>query len=180
MPLEDATTSRELSGIYNEEYCKWCYTNGEFTYKSMDDLIEYCATHMAGENWPAEQVRAYMSEMLPKLDYWKRYLSLGGEEKLEEFKRQIMEEFNSLGIPGMPKVEQLNALGGGFVNLEYTLPNGNKVKFLDDRDVYLGSQLECEFGTGRCFGLVANMNFLLVCSYEENGENPELILYKQR
>ena len=66
------------------------------------------------------------------------------------------------------------------MNLEYTLPNGNKVKFLDDADMYLGSQLECEFGPGRCFGLVANMNFLLVCTYEENGENPELILYKQR
>ena len=36
------------------------------------------------------------------------------------------------------------------------------------------------FGGGRCFGLVANMDFLLVCTYEENGENPELVLYKKR
>ena len=62
--------------------------------------------------------------------------------------------------------------------MEYTLPNGEKVKFLDDKQTYLGSQLESDFG--RCFGIVANMDFLLVCTYEENGENPELVIYKKR
>ena len=28
MPLEDATTSREPNGAFNEEYCKWCYAGG--------------------------------------------------------------------------------------------------------------------------------------------------------
>ena len=54
------------------------------------------------------------------------------------------------------------------------------VKFLDDHATYLGSQLECESGGGRCFGIAANMDFLLVCSYGENGENPELVVYKKR
>ena len=45
---------------------------------------------------------------------------------------------------------------------------------------YLGNQLECEFGGNRCFGIAANMDFLLVCTYEENGENPELVVYKKR
>ena len=31
MPLnEDSLISREDDGSYNEDYCKWCYTNGEF------------------------------------------------------------------------------------------------------------------------------------------------------
>ena len=63
--------------------------------------------------------------------------------------------------------------------MEYTLPSGKKVKFLDDKQTYLGSQLESEFGE-RCFGVAANMDFIIVCSYEENGENPELIIYKKR
>ena len=63
--------------------------------------------------------------------------------------------------------------------MEYTLPNGEKVKFLDDKATYLGNQLESEFG-GRCFGIAANMDFLLVCTYEENGENPELVMYRKR
>ena len=45
---------------------------------------------------------------------------------------------------------------------------------------YLGTQLECEFGGNRCFGIAANMDFILVCTYEENGENPELVVYKKR
>ena len=43
MPLEDATTSHEPDGAFNEDYCKWCYTDGEFKYKSMDELIDFCA-----------------------------------------------------------------------------------------------------------------------------------------
>ena len=179
MPLEDSTVSREPDGIFNEEYCKWCYADGEYTYENMDDLINFCAEHMANEHFTSEAVRAYMQEMLPKLNYWKRYASLGGEEKFEEFKKQLMDEINALQIEGLPEVKALNALAGGYVNLEYPLPNGKAVPFLNDSATYLGCQLESEFG-GRCFGVVANMDFLLVCTYEENGENPELVLYKKR
>ena len=145
MPLEDSNTSREADDNFNEEYCKWCYSGGEYT-----------------------------------LDIWKRYAEIGGKEKLEEFKAQLIREINTLlDIEGLPKVENLNVLPGEFVNMEYTLPNGLKVKFLDDKQTYLGSQLENEQGD-MCFGIVANMDFLLVCSYEENGENPELVIYKKR
>ena len=180
MPLEDSIISKETDGIFNEEYCKWCYADGEYTYDNMDDLIEYCAEHMANEYFSPEQVRAYMKDMLPKLNYWKRYAEIGGEEKFDEFKKQLIDEINALHIEGMPKVEQVNALVGGYVNLEYRLPNGKTVKFLDDGATYLGNQLECEFGGDRCFGIVANMDFILICTYEENGENPELVLYKKR
>ena len=78
------------------------------------------------------------------------------------------------------KEDVLNVLPGSFVNLEYTLSNGTCVKFLDDNATYLGNQLPCEFGGNRCFGIVANMEFLLVCTYEENGANPELVIYKKR
>ena len=99
----------------------------------------------------------------------------------EEIKNKIIDEINSLlCIEGLPKVENLNVLSGSFINLEYRLPNGEKVKFLDDKASYLGSQLESEFGGDRCFGIAANMDFILICSYEKDGENPELIMYKKR
>ena len=179
MPLEDSSISKEPDGLFNEDYCKWCYADGEYMYHNMDELIEVCATHMANEAFSSGQVRAYLREMLPKLDYWKNYKNLAGVEKFEEFKRQLMDEINALHIEGMPKVETLNALVGGYVNLEYRLPNSSRVKFLEDGATYLGNQLESEFG-GRCFGIVANMDFILVCTYEEGGENPELVLYKKR
>jgi len=180
MPLEDDSISREADGFFNEEYCKWCYADGEYMYHDMDDLIEVCIGHMASEQFPPEQVRAYMKDMLPKLNYWKRYENLAGAEKFAEFKQQLMEEFNALHIEGMPKVEKLNALVGAYINLEYRLPNGKCVKFLDDNATYLGNQLPCAFGGERCFGIAANMDFLLVCTYGENGADPELVVYKKR
>ena len=180
MPLEDAMISKEKDGAFNEDYCKWCYADGEYTYSNMEDLIDVCVPHMVSEQFSEEQVRAYMKEMLPKLDYWKRYEELGGGKKLDELKKQLVEEFNSLQIEGMPKVEKLNALAGSDVNLAYRLPNGKTVPFLDDNATYFGNQLESEFGGDRCFGILANMDFLLVATYEEGGANPELIVYKKR
>ena len=91
-----------------------------------------------------------------------------------------MEEINDLHIEGLPQVKELNALVGKYVNLMYTLPNGEKVKFLDDQKTYLGNQLECEFGGDRYFGVLADMDFILISTYEAEGTNPELVLYKKR
>ena len=72
MPLEDSTLSREPDGSLNEEYCKWCYADGAFKYSSKEELIDFCVTHMASEQWPAEQVRAHMEAVVPQLSHWKR------------------------------------------------------------------------------------------------------------
>ena len=71
MPLEDSTLSRETDGSFNEEYCKWCYADGEFTYSSKEQLIDFCAKHMASESWSEQQVRAHMEALVPTLNHWK-------------------------------------------------------------------------------------------------------------
>ena len=180
MPLEDSIISREKDGTLNEDYCQWCYADGTYTYSDMDDLIETCLPHMVNENFTEEQARAYMKEMLPQLDYWKRYEELSDDGEFEEFKKQLIDEINALHIDGMPKVEKLNALVGQYVNLPYRLPNGAEVKFLNDKTTYLGNQLESEVGGDRCFGVLANMDFIMVATYEKDGVNPELVLYKKR
>ena len=112
-----------------------------------------------------------------------KYILTSGKENFEAFKKQLIEEINSLEIAGMPKISELNPLNGSFVNLTYILPNGKKVQFLEDDDIYLGNQVECEFNDGemiRCFGILANMSFILVSEYGPNGDNPELIVYKKR
>ncbi len=72
MPLEDSTTSKEPDGGFNEDYCKWCYSDGEFKYTSMEQLIDFCVAHMASEAWPAEQVRAHMEAVVPGLKHWRK------------------------------------------------------------------------------------------------------------
>lgn len=180
MPLEDEIIGRNKDGSLNEQYCKWCYADGTYTYSDMDELIEVCVKHMANEEFSEEQAREYMKQVLPTLNYWKNYEKLGDNGEFEQFKSKLIEEINALGIDGMPKVESLNALVGKYVNIEYPLASGIKVKFLDDNTTYLGTQLESQFGGERCFGVVANMDFILVCTYEKDGLNPELLIYKKR
>ena len=44
------------------------------------------------------------------------------------------------------------------------------ITFIDTADVYNGGNSE----------LRANMDFIMICTYEEEGKNPELLLYKKR
>ena len=96
------------------------------------------------------------------------------------FKQQLIREINDLHCPGMPKAEKLNALMDSYVDLAYPLPSGEKVRFQNGGRTYLGNRLESEFGGERCFGILADMDFILVCTYAAEGADPELVLYKKR
>lgn len=72
MPLDESCISEELDGTFNEEYCKWCYNNGNFVYTSLEELIDFLVSHMSNEKWSSEQAKAYFETQLPKLNYWKQ------------------------------------------------------------------------------------------------------------
>lgn len=60
MPLkDDDIIGHNHDGSFNEDYCKWCYADGTYTYNDMDDLIEVCVKNMVSENFTEEQ--AYVS-----------------------------------------------------------------------------------------------------------------------
>ncbi len=180
MPLTDEILSRNRDGTINEDYCQWCFADGTYTYSSMDDLMDVCVGNMVSESVTEEQARSYLKQMLPKLDYWKRYEELSDNGQFEAFKKQLIDEINGLHVEGLPRVEKLYALVGKDVNLAYRLPGGAEVKFLDDRTSYLGNQLESVFGGDRCFGVLACMDFILISTYGKDGADPELVLYRKR
>ena len=72
MPLsEDGMISREQDGSFNEDYCKWCYTDGRFAYESMDSLLEFLIGHMPNpENLSDTQRREQYSSYLSQLKHW--------------------------------------------------------------------------------------------------------------
>ena len=107
------------------------------------------------------------------------YIEIGGKEHFELLQKALIDEINSLEIEGMPKLNELFPLHGSLINLEYMLPSGKKSKILDDNDSYLGNQLENK-EVKKCFGIACNMSFILISEYEENGVNPEIIIYKRR
>ena len=93
-------------------------------------------------------------------------------------KRQLIGEINAFGIAGLA-VDDLNLLTGSYVNLPYPLANGSTVRFLKDDDIYLGNQVE-RADSDRCYGIVANEDFILVCEYGCNDSDPEIVLYTRR
>lgn len=108
------------------------------------------------------------------------YIKIGGMENYLEFKAKLKIEVNELlAANGIGPAEELFELNGEYVNLAYPLPSGDEVKFLNDKNVYLGAQIE--FGDqGVCYGVVADQSFILICSYSVNGSEPELIAYRKR
>lgn len=71
MPLDDTSLSREKDGSFNEDYCKWCYTDGKFVYSSLEELIDFLADHISNDQFKPEQAREYLSQTLPNLSHWK-------------------------------------------------------------------------------------------------------------
>lgn len=94
-------------------------------------------------------------------------------------KKQLVKAFNQLGIDDMEEVTDLYALHGAYINLQYTLPGGQKIKFWDDDRVYLGNQIGKK-NSDRHYGLTADENYLLVCEYGKNGADAQIIVFKKR
>ena len=72
MPLDDASISKEPDGAFNEEYCKWCYTNGTFVYTKLEELTDFLVGAMSNETMSPEQARALCERELPKLGHWRK------------------------------------------------------------------------------------------------------------
>ena len=73
MPLsEDSMLSKENDGQFNEDYCKWCYSEGTFTYKTKDSLLDYLVTHMPNpENQNERERRKVFDYHLSQLKHWR-------------------------------------------------------------------------------------------------------------
>ena len=72
MPLEDSMISREPDGSFNESYCTWCYTDGDYVYRSKDTLLDFLLSHSPNPgNLSDEERRNQYDSYLSELDHWK-------------------------------------------------------------------------------------------------------------
>ena len=72
MPLEDSVISKEPDGDFNEDYCKWCYADGQFAYKSKEALLDYLVANMPNpDNLQEEDRRVQFDSYLSRLKRWK-------------------------------------------------------------------------------------------------------------
>ncbi len=65
---------READGTEAADYCRWCYDEGAYTYKTtMDEMIEDCAPRMAeAMGWTIDEAASLLGAILPTLDRWRK------------------------------------------------------------------------------------------------------------
>lgn len=77
MPMGEADElyGKNADGSRNEDYCSYCFENGNFTFHgTMEEMIEVCVPHMTSANhgMSEEQAREGMLAWFPTLKRWKK------------------------------------------------------------------------------------------------------------
>ena len=72
MPMSDEHFGSEKDGSKSEDYCSYCYQDGEFTTDiSMEEMIDYSAPKAAEATGMSEEAARKMCEdMFPHLKRW--------------------------------------------------------------------------------------------------------------
>ena len=67
------TFGTNADGSPNEDYCRYCYMNGEFIDKvSMEEYIEMCSQFGAQAGMTNEEMKEYCEKLFPTLKRWKQ------------------------------------------------------------------------------------------------------------
>ncbi len=74
MPIKSRNQlGKNKDGTINEDYCKYCYDNGEFIDKvSMEEYINMCSQFGAQANMTNEQMKELCTKVFPTLKRWKK------------------------------------------------------------------------------------------------------------
>lgn len=78
MPLNEDIKGTNADGGINEDYCIYCYKDGQFTQDiTMEQMIDFCArftdeiNKQSGWNLTPEQAKEQMRRFFPTLKRWK-------------------------------------------------------------------------------------------------------------
>lgn len=73
MPIEsNDLLGTNKDGSINNDYCKYCYTDGEFIHKvSMEEYIDMCSQFGEQAGMTNDEMRKLCTELFPTLKRWK-------------------------------------------------------------------------------------------------------------
>lgn len=73
MPMTDEILGTEKDGSDSEDYCKFCYENGEFLQDfTMAEMIEFCIPLVvANSDMDEQSVSVMLNKFIPQLKRWK-------------------------------------------------------------------------------------------------------------
>ena len=75
MGATDNLYGTNADGSKNEDYCKYCFENGEFTQDcTMEEMIDICVSHMdpADSGMSEDEAKKMMLEFFPTLRRWQK------------------------------------------------------------------------------------------------------------
>jgi hypothetical protein len=74
MPLEnEEQLGTNKDGSKNEEYCFYCYKEGEYTdNRTLEGMIEVCVPFMVEQGMTKEEAKKILEQTLPNLKRWKK------------------------------------------------------------------------------------------------------------
>lgn len=73
MPMTDELFGTNVDGTKNEDYCMYCFKDGEFTSDmTMDEMMNFCIGKMVEVHPEIDEAEAsaMMKEVFPKLKRW--------------------------------------------------------------------------------------------------------------
>jgi predicted transcriptional regulator YdeE len=106
MPLANPELlGTDVKGNVIEEYCTYCYVNGEFTQPSfsVEDMVSFCVPFLVEEGMGEETARSILTGSLPHL---KRWSSANGKANEQAYTIVQLEEFKLIGITATTTNEQ--------------------------------------------------------------------------
>ena len=119
MPLTDENRGTNADGSRREDYCVYCYKNGEFTQEfTMTQMIEFCLQFFDQWNVQAEckltpiQAKEQMLQYFPHLKRWKEK----DERTLAEKATHLLSQCEnvtvvSIDANGYPRPVQMSKIG---------------------------------------------------------------------
>ena len=74
MPIKaDNDLGTEKDNSKSQDYCKYCYKNGEFIDKvTMEEYIEMCSKYGAQAGMTNAQMTEFCTNLFPTLERWKK------------------------------------------------------------------------------------------------------------
>ena len=74
MPIEsNDVLGTNTDGSINNDYCKYCYQNGEFIDKvTMEEYIEMCSKYGYQAGMTNEEMKEYCQNLFPNLKRWNK------------------------------------------------------------------------------------------------------------
>ena len=72
MPMTNDDLGTNKDGSLNQDYCKYCFKDGEFVDNvTMEQYIEICSQYAGQAGMTKEEMKEHLTKLFPTLKRWK-------------------------------------------------------------------------------------------------------------